>query len=213
MSVNGEFLNNPIYDEFSEDEVNELVDKYKISNKLDYRFMVLDLYLIKFSDETGQDILLQYFSNPELSGWKTWLFPHGHHEQEPNLEKRLQLNARDLEKLIGLNKFDVEIKYMPRHEYLLSFKPDFGYKDHQLVAYCFLFCSVSVKGEQLRLRQQKFEIQKGECSRSFKWFYPEELQNEKEIIRKNSDIVRGIHTLYGTSLIQIPLSLDDLKAL
>jgi hypothetical protein len=212
MSINGDFLNNPIYNEFSKDEVNALVDEYKISNRLNYRFMVLDLYLIKFSDETGQDVLLQYFSEPKLNGWKTWLFPHGYQKQEPNLGKRLQLNARDLEKLIGLNKFDVEIKYMPEHEYLLSFKPDFGYED-KLVAYCFLFCSVSIKGEQSRLRQQKFEIQKGEYYRSFKWFYPEELQNENEIIRKNSDIVRGIHTLYGTSLVQIPLSLDDVKLL
>lgn len=206
MSINGEILDNPVYDRLSNEKIDTLVDEYGISNGLNYRLMPEDLYLVKTLDRKGQSILLQYYSGTQLNGWDTWLFPHGYQIHEPDLEKRLHLDARDFEQLIGLEKGESNIQYMPNYEYLLSFKPDFGYKD-KLVAYCFMFCSVSIT-ERSKLSDNSFVVKKGEHSRQFKWFYPEELQNDELILNKNADLIRGVHTLYGTSLVPIPTSLN-----
>lgn len=206
MSVSGEILDNPIYEKMPAESIEHLRRNYQQSSSLNFRLMPEDLYLVKAADDEGQPRLLQYFSGARSSGWQTWLFPHGFQIQEPDLERRLELDARDFETLIGVGERETEIRYIRTLDYLVSFKPDFGYKD-TLVAYCFMFCSVQICANHEHLRKVRFDIAKGSQSRSFKWFYPEELQDDDSITEKNFDLIRGIHTLYGTSLIPIPISL------
>ncbi|HEY8094834.1 MAG TPA: hypothetical protein VIE65_01895 [Methylobacter sp.] len=206
MSVSGEILENPIYEKMPSESIEELTTNYQLSNNPNFRLMPEDLYLVKADDGAGQPRLLQYFSGARSSGWQTWLFPHGFQIQEPDLDRRLELDARDFETLIGIGERKAEIDYIQTLDYLVSFKPDFGYRD-TLVAYCFMFCSVRINSSYEHLQKVRFDIAKGDQSRSFKWFYPEELQADDSIAEKNSDLIRAIHTLYGTSLVPIPISL------
>lgn len=205
MSIDGETTHNPIYEELDA-STDPLVLGGILGTSL--RIMLLDLYLIKALDKNDQPLLLQYFSGTDSAGWKTWLFPHGlgFQRSSPDVSERMALNAKDFEVTAGLKRNSVTITYMPGSEYLVSVKPDFGYR-HELVLYCFLFSSVIIKDTPKRFLAKDFEVTRGSYQRKFRWFYFEELQNNKDILLKNSDVIKSIHTIYATSLVQVPESI------
>ncbi|OLE52854.1 MAG: hypothetical protein AUG51_16045 [Acidobacteria bacterium 13_1_20CM_3_53_8] len=211
MSVDGEIVHNPIYEKTTA-ESGEVIEPLIIGGALEsnIRIMLLDLYLIKAIDNNGQPLLLQYYSGTESAGWKTWLFPHGLNFQRSSqdVSERMRLNAKDFEVTAGLAEDSVTVSYVPRSEYLISIKPDFGYK-RELVLYCFLFCSVDIDNPPDRFLQREFEIPRGHYPRRFRWFYFEELQNDMTILSKNSDIIKAIHTIYAASLVPIKPSLKS----
>lgn len=201
MSIDGELAHNPIYEEL-DGSTDPLVVGGTLGTSL--RIMLLDLYLVKALDKDDQPLLLQYFSGTDSAGWKTWLFPHGlgFQRSSPDVSERMALNARDFEVTAGLKRNSVTINYAPGTEYLVSVKPDFGYR-HELVLYCFLFSTVTVKEPPKRFMTREYEVNRGSYRRKFRWFYFEELQNDKDMLLKNSDVIKSLHTIYATSLVQV----------
>lgn len=206
MSIDGEITHNPIYEELDA-STDPLVVGGTLGTSL--RIMLLDLYLIKAFDKNDQPLLLQYFSGTESAGWKTWLFPHGlgFQRSSPEIAERMSLNAKDFEVTAGLKRNSTAINYADDGEYLVSIKPDFGYR-HELVLYCFLFSNVIIKNPPKRFLTKEFEVTRGSYKRIFRWFYFEELQNTKEILLKNSDVIKAIHTIYATSLVPVHDSIE-----
>jgi len=119
----------------------------------------------------------------------------------------MELNARDFEVTTGLPVGSTSIKYTKNADYAISLKPDFGYK-FELVVHCFFFCSVTIKDCLNHITSREFSISRGKHKRQFKWMYFEELQDDSNVLQKNSDIIKSIHALYGTSLIPIENSLS-----
>jgi hypothetical protein len=210
MSIDGEFVHNPIYERGSTSSKVSL-SPLLIGGALgeNIRLLLLDLYLVKAYDANGQPLLLQYFSGTRSAGWKTWLFPHGlgFQRTSPHVAERMRLNARDFEVTAGLPTDSATISYTDRAEYLVSIKPDFGYR-HELVFYCFFFCNVTIENPPERFLNRDYEISRGQYPRRFRWFYFDELQNGKQILAKNSDVIKALHTLYAASLVPVPPSIE-----
>ena len=205
MSVDGEFVHNPIYEKTT-DESNDVIEPLVIGGAAEssMRIMLLDLYLIKAFDQSGQPLLLQYYSGTESAGWKTWLFPHGLNFQRSSQDvtERMNLNAKDFEITTGLSGESVSVTYVPQSEFLVSIKPDFGYK-RELILYCFLFCAMTIQNPPNSFIQREFQVSRGHYQRRFRWFYFEELQGDVSILSKNSDVIKAIHTLYAASLVPV----------
>ncbi len=204
MIVNGEILDNPIYDYLTVTEQNKIKKDYGKNSSKIFRFIPLDLHFIKARNLTNENLLLCYYSGTELSGWKTWLFPHRGTDKNIQTRKRFLEHADDLESLLRLNFNSAKLNYTHNNDYILSFKPDFGYGG--FVLYLFCLCNVKIVNPPQHILSKKFEIQKGTFSRKFNWFYTEELMNTDGILNKNSDLIRAIHTLYESSLTKIPNS-------
>lgn len=209
MAITGEILHSPVYDRrATSDPAHGLLFPKVVLNPP--RIMVMDIYLVKGIDEQGQSYLLQYFSGTAATGWKTWLFPHGMGFQRNivNARDRLDLDARDFEITTGLPERSTRIEYDSSGAYVVGVKPDFGYRN-ELVMYVFLYCNVEIAalGES-GLNSLEFTVPRGRYRRHYRWFHMDELLDDVDIWAKNADVLKGIHTLFGTSLLQVPLSLD-----
>jgi hypothetical protein len=208
MIINSQLFDNPVYNFIDKSEM-KLLKKYLYpeGNSMRYRIMPLDVYLIKALDKYNQPMLLNYFSGTKLSGWKTWLFPHRGTDKDLEIEKRFENHKKDFATLTRIKSDDISIKYFDSGDYIVSFKPDFGYGG--LVLYIFFLCSVYISDYHEDFIKREFEVNKGNFNRNFKWFYVEELLNDETIFTKNADIIRGIHTIFETSLSMVPLSIKD----
>jgi hypothetical protein len=208
MSISGEMAHNPIYGQMLPgSRVPELFSPQVVLNPP--RIMVMDLYLVKAIGDNLQPYLLQYFSGTTNTGWQTWLFPHGMGFQKNivNIFDRVDADARDFEITTGLPDRSSTVAYDPTGRYSVSVKPDFGYRK-ELVIYVFLYCFVDIQqvGES-DIGTAEFEVPRGKYKRKYRWVHMDELLDDVEVWSKNADVLKSIHTLFGTTLVRVPSSL------
>jgi TIR domain len=209
MSIFGEMAHNPIYGQpLSVGGVPELLSPQVVLNPP--RIMVMDLYLVKALGDDLQPFLLQYFSGTTNTGWQTWLFPHGMGFQKNivNIFDRVDADARDFEITTGLPDRSSTVAYDPAGRYSVSVKPDFGYRK-ELVIYVFLYCFVDIQevGDS-DIRMAEFEVPRGRYMRKYRWAHMDELLDDVDVWSKNADVLKSIHTLFGTTLVRVPNSLS-----
>jgi serine/threonine protein kinase len=207
MSVNGDLYPNPIYRRLNPTERTRLQGALAQGERYSVQITPLDLCLVKALDKKSQPLLLQYYSGTRYAGWQTWLFPHGYKLSEPDREHRMKATAADFETSLGLGVGSCEISYLANAPFVLAIKPNFGYGGH-LVLYVYLLCAARITSPAEHLSQKEFKIERGSYVRRYRWFYLEEIQQDKTVAKKNGDLVRGIHILFGTSLVDIPNSIS-----
>jgi hypothetical protein len=69
-----------------------------------------------------------------------------------------------------------------------------------------MICNVKIKNCSEILLRREFTVTKGNFERKFKWFSIEDFLNDNQISQKNADLIKGLHILYETSMINVPLS-------
>lgn len=207
MSLNGSIVQNPVYDHLDKAMVERIQKDYGPNGQKDFKIMPLDLYIIKGLDKNKQPMLLFYFSGKPKSGWNNFLLPWGYSNKEKDVSELIQNHEKDLEDFLSLEPKTVSITKLPNTKYLVSFKMNPGYRE--LVAYVFTFCYVDIAGDISDIAKRDFGFTTGDHIRNFKWYYPEELEYDLEMMKLNGDVVRYIHEIFETMLNNVPVSLKN----
>lgn len=203
MSLSGEVVQNPMWDSSRIKATQTLVDSFRPDGPNPPRIMPLDIFLIKGQDPGGRPRLLTYFSGKPRSGWKAYLLPFRQRDPGEDERSRLALDGRDLAAFLGIQSGSVHVSIADR-KYALSIKPDPGY--HDLVIYAFTFCYVKLRRPPKWLAHIDATEELENSARRFRWFHPEEFEQDADIMLVNADLVRAIHNLFATTLPGVPLS-------
>jgi hypothetical protein len=207
MCLNGSIVENPIYDYLEESTIDRIRLDYGPNRSKNFRIMSLDLFLIKGFDKKKQPMLLCYWSGKPKSGWKSFLILFRDSNKEKNVPDRIKNHEKDIETFLQRKPKTVTVTKLPDTKYLVSFKIDQGYKE--LVAYIFTFCYVNISGDNSDIARKEFEFPAGDYTRKFKWYYPEEMEEDKRMIEVDGDVVRYIHNIFETMLTDVPISIAN----
>lgn len=207
MSLNGSIVQNPVYEHLDKTTIERIQKDYGPNGLNNFKIMPLDLYLIKGLDKNKQPMLLFYYSGKPKSGWNSFLLPWGYSNKEKDVSELITNHEKDLEQFLNLKSKTVSITKRPNTKYLVSFKMDPGYRE--LVAYVYTFCYIDIAGDISDIAKREFEFTTGVHTRNFKWYYPEELEYDKKMMKLNGDVVRYIHETFETMLNNVPVSLDN----
>ena len=205
MSTNGLIVKNPIYKNLEGSIIEKIRSDYGPNGIKNFKIMPLDLFLIKGLDENNQPMLLCYWSGKPKSGWKSYLLTFRDSNKEMDIAERIKNHERDIETFIHRMQKTVTVKKRHDSNYLVSFKVDQGYKD--LVAYIFTFCDVTISGDNFDIAKRKFKFNEGTYERKFKWYYPEEMENDERMMEVDGDVVRYIHNTFETMLTDVATSI------
>ena len=208
MCLNGSIIENPIYDYLKENTIDRIRLDYGPNGSKNFRIMPLDLFLIKGVTKHNEPMMLCYWSGKSKSGWKSYLTLFRDSNKEKDTNERIKKHQGAIENFLRRKKGTVVVTKLPDTNYLASFKIDQGYKD--LVAYIFTFCYVNVSGKNSNIAKREFKCNVGKYTRKFKWYFTEELEEDRRMMECDADVVRYIHNVFGTALIDVPISITDL---
>lgn len=206
MSLKGSIVQNPVYEHLDKATIEQIQKDYGPNGLKNFTIMPLDLYLIKGLDKNKQPMLLFYYSGKPKSGWKSFLLPWGYSNKEKDISELIINHEIDLEQFLNRESKTVSITKQPNTKFLVSFKMNPGYTE--LVAYVFTFCYVNIAGDISDIAEREFEFITGGHTRNFKWFYPEELEYNKKMMKLNGDVIRSIHEIFETMLNGVTVSFN-----
>ena len=207
MCLNGSIVENPIYDYLRESTIDKIQLDYGPNGSKNFRIMPLDLFLIKGVTKHNQPMILCYWSGKLKSGWKSYLILFRDSNKEKNIDEQIKNHEKDIETFLHRRSKTVTVTKQPNTKYLVSFKIDQGYKE--LVAYIFTFCYVNISGDNSDIARREFDFREGDYTRKFKWYYPEEMEEDKRMLEVDGDVLKYMHNSFETMLINVPISITN----
>jgi hypothetical protein len=206
MSLSTELVVNPIWRQLPTTRRTSMARTFSPFGDLAPRIMHLDIFLIRADDNEGRPLLFTYFSGKPLSGWNAFLLPFRHRQRPGTEPERQDANAADIAAFLGTDRNNVHVRSLGE-EFVVSIKPDPGYTE--LVAYIFEFCGVRFDTPPRWLRTIECEMRLERSVRRFRWFHPEEMEQDQSMVLVDGDVLRGVHYFFGTTLLGIPASVPS----
>jgi hypothetical protein len=168
--------------------------------------MHLDIFLIRADDAEGRPLLFNYFSGKPHSGWQAFLLPFRHRGSRETEAERHSASATDIASFLGTNRHNVHVNSLGK-QFVVSIKPDPGYSE--LVAYIFEFCTVRFDDPPEWMSKVECEMQLEQSVRRFRWFHPEEMEQDERAVLVDGDLIRGVHYFFATTLPAVPASVPS----
>ena len=166
------------------------------------RFMDIDICLLRANDARGNPYLLKYFSGKPKSGWQAYLFPFRYKSPGESEQVRQAENAKIIAGYFLMSPADFSTESLG-DQFVVSVKPDIGYSS-ELVTYIFKFCVVTMRVAPEWLSCIDPQLNIGQSVQKFRWIHAAELEEARSVL-VNGDVLRGIHSFFGTSIPAVPV--------
>jgi hypothetical protein len=206
MTLSTEPVINPIWRKIPKAKRARLSRSFSPFGDLPPRIMHLDIFLIRADDVQGRPRLFNYFSGKPHSGWQAFLLPFRHKRARESEAERHSASATDIASFLGIDSRTVHVNTLGE-QFVVSIKPDPGYSE--LVAYIFEFCSVRFDDPPGWMSKVDCEIQLEQSVRRFRWFHPEEMEQDQRAMLVDGDVIRGVHYFFATTLPAVPASVPS----
>jgi hypothetical protein len=191
MSISGTLVQNPIWNDVSQDAVEKVISRHDLSGPSAPMIMHLDLLLMRRDGDNGRGEIYTYPS-PD---WQTHLLTFRPNLPEDDFANRAFLNSKKLVNYLPGEAEKIKVTQLP-NKYIVSVKPNPKTKD--LIIYVFEVFSV--------LFPYSYDDVRETFERKGKWFLLKALRADQRACAVNGDVLRAMHEMFSATMDGLPAS-------